>query len=84
MLRERAGVHVAVPTHSLSATFTFLLMDETLEHDMQATYKKGTSLYGENWKIVDNIDMMAWIGIQRKRSWQTRMTAKLMITDLLV
>ena len=42
--RERAGVHVAVPTHSVSATLSFFFMDEKQELVIQATNHKGTSL----------------------------------------
>ena len=52
-----------MPTHSVSATFCFFLMDEMQQLVIQATNKKGTSLYGDIWKIVDTIKLMAWKGL---------------------
>ena len=37
---ERAGVHVTVPTHSVSATFSFFFMAEMQEIIIQATSQK--------------------------------------------
>ena len=36
-------------------------MDEIQEPVMQTTNLIGTTLYGENCKAVDNIELMAWI-----------------------
>ena len=58
---ERAGVHVAVPTHSGSNSFSLFLMDEMQELAIQATNQKGTYLYAEIWIIIDDIELMAWI-----------------------
>ena len=60
VLGERAGVHVDVPTHSVSATFSFFFMDEMQKLAIQATNKKGTSFYSKNWKIVDI--KLSWAG----------------------
>ena len=58
---ERAGVHVAVHTHAASVAFSF--MDEMQEFAIQATNQKGTSLYSKNLTIVDNNELMAWVGL---------------------
>ena len=50
-------------THSTFATFSFFITDEMVELIVEATNQRGTSLYGEDWKAVDNIEMMAWIGL---------------------
>ena len=38
-------------------------MDEMLELVVGATNQKRTSLYDENWKVVNNIESMAWIDL---------------------
>ena len=79
--REIAGVHVAVPTHSVSATFSFFITDEMQEHAMQATNHELISQYGQNWKIVDNIELMSWIGFLSELGW-TRIAIGLLINYL--
>ena len=58
LLRER-GVHEGVPTQSANATFSHFLTDDIV----QATNEKGEAIYAAEWKAIDSVELMAWIGL---------------------
>ncbi|XP_069178889.1 piggyBac transposable element-derived protein 4 isoform X2 [Procambarus clarkii] len=63
IVHEEAGVHSDFPTRSEYAAFNFFITDEIIAITLKATNQRGSVVHGANWKNVNAVELMGWLGL---------------------